>query len=286
MPEIVTSENLQSFTMQKLGIEQPKAEEKEVKVEPRVEAKPEHETEEKKNKFGERISELTRQRKAAEAEAAANKERAEKLERELNALKSPKNPSDEPKPEEYTDHIQYAKDYADWKVKNELKARDEKIAQERKQAAWNETLKEWEKNLVETRKEIPNLDEVLSSATEIMVSDQVRDNILDSPQGPKILHYLAENPEYTEKLGTYSVQRALREIGKLEERFEKKTPAKENPKEAKEEAPKIEVKKEKAPAPLPKIEGVSEGSPELFDAKGQFTGTPAEWRALRQAGKV
>ena len=119
-------------------------------------------------------------------------------------------------------------------------------------------------------------------SSDVVVSDPVRDAIMESDVGPKILYHLAENPAFAQELGKKSVISALREIGKLEARFEKA----EQPQAASEPAAKPAVAKSKAPAPITPIRGAVSTVENNVDADGNFHGTYQQWKAARQARKI
>ena len=113
------------------------------------------------------------------------------------------------------------------------------------------------------------------ASSDVVVGDHIRDAILESDVGPKILYHLAENPEIAEKLSSLSTASALREIGKLEARFEKV------------EAPAAKaVSVSKAPAPIAPLKAKGSALDVNIDSKGEFHGTFQAWKAARLAGKI
>ena len=71
------------------------------------------------------------------------------------------------------------------------------------------------------------------------------------------------------------VIKALREIGKLEARFERK------------EEPKVATApRSKAPEPIKTLSGGKAGADVLIDTNGEFHGTYAQWKAARLANRV
>jgi len=117
----------------------------------------------------------------------------------------------------------------------------------------------------------------------VAVSDPVRDAIMDSDVGPQILYHLAENPDFAQELGKKTVISALREIGKLEARFDKgvKAPAASEP----DEKPTV-ARSSKAPAPITPIRGAVSTVDNNLDGDGNFHGTYQQWKAARQAKKI
>ena len=131
----------------------------------------------------------------------------------------------------------------------------------------------WNSKLEQAKAELSDYEDMIASS-DVVVSDQVRDAILESDVGPRILYHLAENPEIAEKISGMSLIGALREIGKLEARFEKPV-----------EAQKPAVRKSNAPAPINPIRGGSNVEVPI-DSNGNFNGTPQQWKELRKAGKI
>ena len=233
---IVTSENLAEFTANRLGLanepETVAVEEPTEPVEEVVESEPEAETEAKVTeerkpnpKIEKRFSELTKQREELRRQAEEERTKREELESRLKALESQAAPKEQsrderPKPDQFVDAFEYAEALALWSAENAvMKARQEetekKIQEERQKI-----IDTWNTRLESTKSELPDFDEMVASS-DVVVSDQVRDAILESEVGPRILYHLAENPEIAEKISKSSLVTALREIGKLEARFEK-----------------------------------------------------------------
>jgi hypothetical protein len=119
---------------------------------------------------------------------------------------------------------------------------------------------------------LPDFDDMVSSS-DVVVSDQVRDAILESDVGPRILYHLAENPEIAQKISKASLITALREIGKLEAKFEKT-----EPKEV-----KTVAVKSKAPAPISPLKGTSSEQAVITDTDKM---TYAQYKAMRQAKRI
>ena len=98
------------------------------------------------------------------------------------------------------------------------------------------------------------------------------------------LDHLAENPELVDVLNSSSPVKALREIGKLEAKFEAKAVTKEVPKSEAEQKP--QVARSKAPAPITPIKASSVVADVGVDTNGEFHGTYQQWREARKAGRV
>jgi len=114
------------------------------------------------------------------------------------------------------------------------------------------------------------------ASSDVVVPDHIRDAILESDAGPRILYEFAENAELAKKITAMSPNAALREIGKLEARFERKT----------ENASSNPVGKSKAPPPINPIRAFGNSMGVQIDANGAFHGTYQAWKEARKAGKI
>ena len=296
---VVTSENAADFYAQKLGlaVETPTEAAAEEAAEPVVEeqqqSEPESEqkeatdTEQRKPnpKIERRFSEITKQREAAREEARKEREAREALEARLRDLEAKANPAPqvaqaaedtEPQPSQFEDAFEYAKALAEWSTEKALRERDAAEAQRKQQEAEAVKHREWADRVSKAKAELPDFDEMVASS-EVVVSNEVRDAIMESDVGPQLLYHLAENPEVADALAKMSAIKALREIGKLEARLEKS-------------APKQEVKtvaaKSNAPAPISPLKATSAATDVQVNSEGQFHGTYAQWKAARKAGKI
>lgn len=287
---IVTSENLADFNANKLGLaseESPTAATvEETPVEPAAEkgqSEPklaEDEatgTEEKKQnpKLEKRFSELTKQRKEAEA-------RAEELERRLKALESQGQPAQapvqsnqKPTPDEFKDAFEYAEALSKWSAEQALLKREQEIKQKEVEAKRETVIKTWQQKLETTIAELPDYEEMVASSN-VTVNDTVRDAILESDVGPRILYELASDDEMAEKLSTMTTASALKLIGKLEAKFEKT----EEPAKAEK---KTVAAKSKAPEPIRPLRSTSGVADVGMDGNDM---SYQQWKAARQAGKI
>jgi hypothetical protein len=288
---IVTSENLAEYNADKLGLaseESPTAADtvdeksssepaaKEGQSEPKLADDEATGTEEKKQnpKLEKRFSELTKQRKEAEA-------RAEDAERRLAALESNKAPiqapesNRKPSPDDFKDAFEYAEALSEWSAEQALAKREQEVKQKEFEAQKQKVIQTWQQKLESTIAELPDYEDMVASSS-VTVNDTVRDAILESDVGPRILYELASDDDMAEKLSTMSTASALKLIGKLEARFEKT----EEPVKAEK---KTVAAKSKAPEPIRPLRstgGVAEVSLDGNDMSYQ------QWKAARQAGKI
>jgi hypothetical protein len=286
---IVTSENLADFNANKLGLASEQsptaATVDENPVEPAAEkgqSEPglvEDEatgTEEKKQnpKLEKRFSELTKQRKEAEA-------KVKELEERLAAKESNPAPTQalesnrEPQPDDYKDAFEYARELSKWSAEQALAKRDLEIKQKEVEAKRATVIQTWQEKLDATKAELPDY-EVMVASSSVSVNDTVRDAIVESDVGPRILYELASNDELAEKLTSMTTAGALKLIGKLEAQFEKT----EEPAKAEK---KTVAAKSNAPEPIRPLRstgGVAEVSLDGNDIPYQ------QWKAARKAGKI
>jgi chromosome segregation ATPase len=304
---VVTSENLAEFTAQKLGLVDndpaPVAESEDANS---AASEPEGQddqsgqegedndataTEEQKErkpnpKLERRFSEITKQREAAREEARREREARESLEARLKELEARVNPpaqqpddalGEEPQPEQFSDMYEYAKALAEYTADKKLMERDNEEKARKAAAEQEAKFKTWADRVNAAKNELPDFEDMVQSS-DVRVSDPVRDAIIESENGPQILYYLAENAEFAKKLADMSVVSAVREIGKIEARFEK----------AKASEPQVKpvVGKSKAPAPISPLRGAVSTVDAGLDADGNFHGTYQQWKAARQARKI
>ena len=293
---VVTSENLADFNADKLGLaseSSPTAAEvdespsepaaKDGQNEPKLADDEATGTEEKKQnpKLEKRFSELTKARKEAEAQAAEERTKREGLEARLAALESVKAPTQAPEgnqkptPDNYKDAFEYAEALADWSAEQALVRREQEVKQKEVEAKREKVISTWQQKLEATKAELPDYEDMVASST-VTVNDTVRDAILESDVGPRILYELASDDEMAEKLSTMTTSSALKLIGKLEAQFEKtEAPAKAERKSV--------AAKSNAPEPIRPLRSTGGVADVAIDGeKLSFQ----QWKAGRLAGKI
>ena len=290
---VLTSENAAEFYAQKLGLapdsqsseadvaekqqaepEQGEAEGSE--PEAREEAKPQDEPKKQNPKLEKRFSEITKQREEARKEAEAERQRRVELEQRLAALEqqAPKKEfvDQEPQPSQFQDAFEYAKALAEYTADKRIEEMKRQEAEAKVEAERQKVIETWTQKVEQVKAELPDFDDMVASS-DVVVSNDIRDAILESDVGPKILYHLAENSEFAKKVASMPTRAALKEIGKLEARFEAK--AEEKP-----------VVRSKAPAPVTPLKAASGVADTKLSSDGNWYGSYAEWKAARKAGKV
>ena len=291
--QVLTSENAAEFYANRLGLAESSAETEavdetepeaeETQSEPKeAEKEANQEGERKQNpKLEKRFSEITKQREEARKEAQTERQARVELEQRLAALEQQRQPQQafnndqEPQPSQFNDAFEYAKALAEYSTEKALAERDRQMAQQREQEAQQKIIQSWAQKVQEAKAELPDFDDLVASS-DVVVNNAVRDAILESDVGPKILYHLAENNDLAKKIASLSPNAALREIGKLEARFEV------NP-ETKQTAP---VVRSKAPAPIQPIRGGQGKADVPISADGEFHGSYQAWKAARKSGKI
>ena len=237
-------------------------------------------TEERKQnpKLEKRFSELTKQREQAKAEAQAERQRSETLEARLRVLEQQavpqvQNIDEEPQPGQFQDAFEYAKALAQFSTERALKERDQQEANKKLNEERQKTIQSWSAKLEKMKAEMPDYDDIVSTAN-VTVSDDIRDSILESDVGPRILYHLAEDLEFAQKIAAMPTRKALVEIGKLEKLYERN--------EAKQET----VVKSRAPAPIKPLRAGNGQADIPINSSGEFHGTYQSWKEARRAGKI
>jgi hypothetical protein len=289
--QVLTSDNAAEFYANRLGLAESPAPAEAEQSEPtetveqsepeEAEAEAKQEGERKHNpKLERRFSEITKQREEARKEAQQEREARQALEARLAALENrgqPKaNPVDEkPQPSQFSDAFEYAEALAEYTADQRIANMKREEAEAKQAEERQKVINQWSSKVEAAKANLPDFDDIVASS-DVVVNDDIRDAILESDVGPQILYHLAENDEIAKKIAGLSPKQALREIGKLEARFEAKP-------EAEKPAP---IVRSKAPAPIQPIRG-GKNTPDVpLDSNGVFFGTAAQWKELRKAGKI
>ena len=289
---VVTSENAAEFYANKLGLAVEDApvlaeeSERTVEAESQSDANAEDEAEvidkPKQNpKLEKRFSELTKQREQAKQEAAKEREARENLEARLREYEQKATPivaeplGQEPQPSQFQDAFEYAKALSEWNVEKVLAERDRAEADRRANEERNKVISAWTQKVEAAKAKMPDFEEMVASA-DVAVNDAIRDAIVESDVGPEVLYHLAQDTEYARKLAAMPVAKALKEIGKLEARFE----AKDEPEV------KSVARQSNAPSPIRPLKASSSAADVPINANGEFHGTYQQWKEARLAKKI
>jgi hypothetical protein len=227
-----------------------------------------------KKPFSERLSEVISQRKAAETEAQQAKREAAELRARLEAMTAQAAPvKEEPRPsrDKFASDEEYIEAVAEWTADKRLAKREQEQAEARAAAEREQLVKGWQKAQQRARAEIDDYDKVIE-ASDVKLPGHIHQAILESDIGPHLAYYFAKHPDEAARYKAMSATKALRELGRLEDRLAEDTDDTPVPKPS----PKIEVEKSKAPAPITPVKdgrAVNLGPAQSFE----------EYRARRRA---
>jgi murein DD-endopeptidase MepM/ murein hydrolase activator NlpD len=287
---VVTSSNAADFYAERLGLADEAPPAAEENSEPGKEAKEQSEpkaeeeakgTEKSKDKLEKRFSKISKQRDEANTRAEQLEARLRELEAKANpqTIAQTANADDKPQASQFNDAFEYAEALAEWSAEKALKDRDIAEQQRRVEDERNKVLESWNNKVSKVQKDIPDFNKVVSKSS-VVVSDAVRDAIIESDVGPQILYHLASDNDLAESISKMPAIKALKEIGRLEAKFEAE------PQEKAEKKAKT-VSTSKAPAPISPLKGgKSAGADVLVDTNGEFYGSYAQWKAARMANRI
>ena len=290
--QVLTSENAAEFYANRLGLAESPAPAEAEKSEPteaveqsepeEAEAEAKQEGERKQNpKLERRFSEITKQREEARKEAQQEREARQALEARLAALENRGQPQqakpvdEKPQPSQFSDAFEYAEALAEYTADKRIAEMKQQEAQAKQAEEQQKVIQTWAKKVESVKATLPDFDEIVASS-QVVVNDDIRDAILESDVGPQILYHLADNDEIAQKIAGLSPKAALREIGKLEARFEAQP-------EAEKTAP---IVKSKAPAPIQPLRGSRGVADVPMSTNGEWHGTFAAWKEARKTGKI
>lgn len=226
------------------------------------------------------INELIRKQTIAEM-------RAQQLEQELQALKTPgdtrpapeSQPATRPKPTEdeigtkYRTHAEFVEDLADWKFEQREAARTRAEQASKAQQTEAEAVTAYNERLVQARTALPDLDEVLARPLPAPLTRTIGDFLLTSPVGPQLAYHLSTHHDDYTRIRALPVGRAWAELGKLETSLEKATTP----------APAASPQISKAPDPV-RVPVAGAVTPSTSLDQLASTASLAEWRNVRRRG--
>jgi hypothetical protein len=175
-----------------------------------------------------RFDEITKSRRTAERERdfereqkRLEKERADKLEEELQQLKSKVDPAASGKPQkaDFEDVEDYVEALTAWKVEQALRAKTEEVKKVEVEAKVKqekfEVYEELDEALSRGRLKYDDFNEVALNK-EVKITPELVETILDSEIAEDVMYYLGKNPEEAADLSKLSPRRAAREVTKIE----------------------------------------------------------------------
>ena len=205
----------------------------------------------KKNRFQDRIDELTGARREAERKAQELEEKLnkvlEKLEQnepkpEPKARDHPAPDGDNGRPNPYdknedgTDKYplgeydpNFTIDLTDWRLDQREQEREQKLTQKQQEVkdaeVKQELAKHWEEKLAPAQERYPDFDEKGENLSPILekldpsYAQYIAATVMSMDNGPDVLYYLAENVDEAEAIFASGPQKATLALGRIESRF-------------------------------------------------------------------
>lgn len=171
-----------------------------------------------------RIDRAVRQKYEAEARAKMLEERLTALEQNQRQPSQVQKAIDnsEPKIENFDDFDSFVAAKAEWiaarKIEETLTERERRQLAERENYARHELSLSWQKRVSEATVELPDFEDVILSS-EVPMTGQMQQAIMESDVGPKLAYYLATNPDEAIQISKMSPIGAIRALGRIEERL-------------------------------------------------------------------
>lgn len=160
------------------------------------------------------------------SDLTAERQRADTLQREIEALKGtksqaqPEKDSKEPNADDFKTVGEYAEALAEYKVEKKFAEREAKAETARREQAAMQAQDALNKRIAATVKELPDYADVINDS-DLDMPPHITVYIAESPIGPKIGYHFAKHPEDFDRINKLSPIRAIAELGKLEDRLEK-----------------------------------------------------------------
>jgi broad specificity phosphatase PhoE len=161
------------------------------------------------------------------SELTAERQRAEALQREIEALKGTKSgpaaekDSKEPNPDDFKTVAEYAEALAEYKVEKKFAEREAKRDQEAREQKAAEAQAELNRNIAKVMKELPDYAEVIESCDLDMPPHITVYLATSGEMGVRLGYHFAKHPDDFDRIAKLPPVRALAEIGKLEDRLVK-----------------------------------------------------------------
>lgn len=139
-------------------------------------------------------------------------------------------PNPEPKREDFEDYEAFMRAIGRWEGRKAAREEHTRVGKEAEEKSRVEqerrAASEFKKRANTLMEEIPDFGEVIEDADGVMITDTMGQEIQDSPVGPRILYELAKNPEEAARIAELPKKAQVREILKLESRYEAEAAAK------------------------------------------------------------
>lgn len=192
-------------------------------------ANPAAEPEPKRNKVQERIDEITRARRQAEADAeywrkvATGEIKPPQQEVQPQGDFIPPGYPAEPTLDAFDDYDQYNRALVRWEAGRIIAERDHSAQQVQKQTAQQAVFKTHAERMEAAKEKYADIDEVVALAPDCQFNQDAFNAILESEQSADIVYHLSKNAKEAERIAALPPVKQIMEIARLEDKF-KATP--------------------------------------------------------------
>lgn len=194
-------------------------------------------------------------------------------------------PADDPEPDikKYSDYDKYNRDLVKWEVRNTQRQAAAEAQQRAEQEAARSRVSTWQQRVSSAAAEFSDFEAVAFNTT-LPISRTMGDAIMRSDVGPQVLYHLGSHPDVAGRIAKLDPIDQIREIGKLEISLSKPVETPPSDEDEEDSAPPTKQATSKAPAPIPRPAGSgAKPAPSLKSLEGI---SQAEYRALRESGKL
>lgn len=206
-----------------------------------------------------RIVDLVHKNRATAAKAADAEDRVQRLEAEMNILRTQAEPiqvTNEPRRDQFVNDAGYNRALAEWMAEEIVAKRDQKQRDAQVMAEQAEVANSWEKRQKSAIKNIPDYAETVGQS-DVQIPAHVQQALLESEQGPEIAYYLALHPEEAKRIASMKPLAAIRRITELERDLVDDNDDAKPATKAVTEPPR----KSRAPEPINPVKGTSSSNP-------------------------
>jgi hypothetical protein len=172
-----------------------------------------------KGGFQKRIDRLTRSNTQLEQEKEYWRNEALRTSQAKETPKVTSEAKGEPSESDFGTHAEYVKALTRHYAAEALKESQTQQTSETVKAQAAKAQQEFKARQEAFKAATPDFDEVLADADDLIVSNAVIAEIVESEHGPELQYYLAKNPDEAKRLSGLAPLALAREVGKIESRF-------------------------------------------------------------------
>jgi hypothetical protein len=118
--------------------------------------------------------------------------------------------------ETFENYDEFVDAVVDLKIAQKEKAIAAEAAKRATEAERQKAVDAWAARAAETRKQVPDYDDVMAEADDVIISDAMQQTILEADRGPEVAYWLAQNREEAERIAKLPALAAARAIGRIE----------------------------------------------------------------------